>query len=344
MDCFRTEEMKAKMKMRKLLKELKKQYKKDIKLLLLGTGESGKSTFTRQMRIIYDKGFSEDERKHFIKLIHENIFQAIQNMVTAMETLNIKYEKSENATKFITLISYVNPGTNTYLEDPYLTAIKELWNDKGIQECYMRRNEYQLNDSAKYYLDDIDRIALPDYLPTEQDILRVRIATTGLIQHVFKVSNVTFRLIDVGGQRSERRKWIHCFDDVKAIIFLVAISEYDQVLKENEERNRLKESKSIFESISKFFQNTPIIMFLNKTDLLDEKIKRSHLDEYFPDFKGKRGNSKDAREFILNMFLKIRPLMYSHFTCATDTENIRVVFTAVKDIILTTNLNNFGLV
>ena len=37
------------------------------------------------------------------------------------------------------------------------------------------------------------------------------------------------RMLDVGGQRSERRKWIHCFDDVKAIIFLTAINEYDQV-------------------------------------------------------------------------------------------------------------------
>lgn len=43
-----------------------------------------------------------------------------------------------------------------------------------------------------------------------------------------------FRLFDVGGQRSERKKWIHCFEDVTAIIFCVAMSEYDQVLHEDE--------------------------------------------------------------------------------------------------------------
>jgi len=41
-------------------------------------------------------------------------------------------------------------------------------------------------------------------------------------------------LFDVGGQRSERKKWIHCFEDVTAIIFCVAMSEYDQVLQEDE--------------------------------------------------------------------------------------------------------------
>lgn len=39
-------------------------------------------------------------------------------------------------------------------------------------------------------------------------------------------------MVDVGGQRSERRKWIHCFESVTSIIFLVALSEYDQVLAE----------------------------------------------------------------------------------------------------------------
>ena len=42
------------------------------------------------------------------------------------------------------------------------------------------------------------------------------------------------RMVDVGGQRSERRKWIHCFENVTSIMFLVALSEYDQVLVESD--------------------------------------------------------------------------------------------------------------
>lgn len=41
-------------------------------------------------------------------------------------------------------------------------------------------------------------------------------------------------MVDVGGQRSERRKWIHCFQNVTSIMFLVALSEYDQVLVESD--------------------------------------------------------------------------------------------------------------
>ncbi|KAM7360602.1 guanine nucleotide-binding protein subunit alpha-11-like [Cochliomyia hominivorax] len=324
----------------KTLKDLNKQYKKDIKLLLLGTGESGKSTFIRQMRILYDNGYSDEERKTYIIPIHANIFQSMQNMISAMETLGIEYEKRENATKHTALVMYVNA---TCLEEPYLTAIKELWNDAGIQKCYMRRNEYQLNDSTKYYMSDIDRIAKPDYLPTDQDILRVRVATTGLIEYEFVIKKVKFRMTDVGGQRSERRKWLHCFDNVKAILFLVAISEYDQIIKEQNEVNRLMESKKIFESISEYFKDKPIILFLNKTDLLEEKVMYSNLQDFFPMFEGPACDSKAAKKFILDMFLKIRSMMYHHFTCATDTQNIKVVFTAVRDIILTNNLNGFGL-
>lgn len=70
-------------------------------------------------------------------------------------------------------------------------------------------------------------------MPSEEDILRLRVRTTGIIEAPFQVSlggkTLSFKLIDVGGQRSERRKWIHCFEDVSTILFVVAISEYNQV-------------------------------------------------------------------------------------------------------------------
>ena len=47
------------------------------------------------------------------------------------------------------------------------------------------------------------------------------------------------RMVDVGGQRSERKKWIHCFEGVTAIVFCVSLSAYDLVLAEDEEMVRL---------------------------------------------------------------------------------------------------------
>lgn len=76
-------------------------------------------------------------------------------------------------------------------------------------------------------------------MPTEQDILRTRVKTTGIVEVHFSFKNLNFKLFDVGGQRSERKKWIHCFEDVTAIIFCVAMSEYDQVLHEDETTVRI---------------------------------------------------------------------------------------------------------
>lgn len=200
------------------------------------------------------------------------------------------------------------------------------------------------------YLADIDRIAMPSFVPTQQDVLRVRVPTTGIIEYPFDLENIIFRMVDVGGQRSERRKWIHCFESVTSIIFLVALSEYDQVLAECDNENRMEESKALFKTIITYpwFLNSSVILFLNKKDLLEEKIMYSHLISYFPEYTGPKQDVKAARDFILKLYQDQNPdkekVIYSHFTCATDTENIRFVFAAVKDTILQLNLREFNLV
>ena len=113
-------------------------------------------------------------------------------------------------------------------------AVRGLWRDPGVREAVRRSREFQLNDSAVYYFNSIDRMAAPGYLPTDQDILRSRVKTTGITETTFKVGDLTYKLFDVGGQRSERKKWIHCFENVTALVFLVSLSEYDQMLYEDE--------------------------------------------------------------------------------------------------------------
>ncbi|KAI1695985.1 g-protein alpha subunit domain-containing protein [Ditylenchus destructor] len=161
-------------------------------------------------------------------------------------------------------------------------------------------------------------------------------------------------MVDVGGQRSERRKWIHCFENVTSIMFLVALSEYDQVLVECDNENRMEESKALFFVTYPWFQQSSVILFLNKKDLLKEKIAYSHLADYFPEYDGPPRDDEAAADFILKMFVDLSPAdpqgggsdksIYSHFTCATDTENIRFVFAAVKDTILQINLKEYNLV
>lgn len=338
-------------------KEIEKQLRKDkrdarreLKLLLLGTGESGKSTFIKQMRIIHGSGYSEEDKRGHVKLVYQNIFMAMTTMIRAMENLSIPYGNSRNE-EYAKMVKEVDYETVTTFEKHFIDYIDSLWADTGIQECYERRREYQLTDSAKYYLDALDRVTESEYLPTLQDILRVRVPTTGIIEYPFDLDSIIFRMVDVGGQRSERRKWIHCFENVTSIMFLVALSEYDQVLVESDNENRMEESKALFRTIITYpwFQNSSVILFLNKTDLLEEKIQHSHLVDFFPEFDdGPKRDAQAAREFVLKMFVYLNPdpdkVIYSHFTCATDTENIRFVFAAVKDTILQLNLKEYNLV
>ena len=210
------------------------------------------------------------------------------------------------------------------------------------------------------YFDSIGRIAQPDYLPNDQDVLRSRVKTTGITETTFIIGELTYRMFDVGGQRSERKKWIHCFENVTTILFLVAISEYDQLLFEDETVNRMQEALTLFDSIcnSRWFVKTSIILFLNKIDRFKEKLPVSPMKNYFPDYEGKlnqigdngRGHHRSniaeggpdyaaACDYILNRFVSLNQhetkQIYTHFTCATDTTQIRFVMAAVNGMSIT---------
>uniref|UniRef100_A0A8C6S9U8 Guanine nucleotide-binding protein subunit alpha n=1 Tax=Neogobius melanostomus TaxID=47308 RepID=A0A8C6S9U8_9GOBI len=343
-----SERLRVHREIEKQLRNDKNNSTRELKLLLLGTGESGKSTFIKQMRIIHGNGYSEADRKGFTRLVYQNIIAAIQALIGAMKTLKINYTDDNNIAHSQKLCQVEMYAVFT-LEPWQVDAIRNVWNDHGVQYCYDRRREYQISDNAKYYLSDLDRITAPLYTPTLQDILRVRAPTTGIIEYHFDLSRVVFRMVDVGGQRSERRKWIHCFENVTSIIFLAALSEYDQVLYESENDNRLKESLALFKTILSYpwFQDCSTILFLNKTDLLEEKIAQSHLATYFPQYSGPNGNAEAAKKFIQQMYVNHHSghekSLYVHYTCATDTENIKKVFKDVKDTLFRDNMEKVGL-
>lgn len=266
-------------------------------------------------------------------------------LVTAATELGVELRpENEGAVKRISAEDYF---TGTITPD-IAKDIEMLWADEGIKETFARSAEFQLNDSAGYYFDNIQRLAEPNYVPTEQDVLRSRSKTTGIIETEFDIEKSHFRLVDVGGQRSERKKWMHCFQDVTAVIFCVALSEYDLKLYEDDTTNRMQESLKLFREIcnNKWFVETSMILFLNKKDLFEEKISKVDLNVCFPEYTGGK-NYEAATKFITEQFVKqnenTRKHIYPHITCATDTSNIRHVFEAVKDIILHKALDESGL-
>jgi len=337
---------------KKIDQELRREGEKaklEVKLLLLGAGESGKSTIVKQMKIIHETGYSSDDCLNYRPVVYSNTIQSLMAIISAMSKLRIDFAdrtRLEDARQFFEMVGQTSEGEMTY---EIGQLMKRLWMDRGVQKCFARSREYQLNDSAAYYLNEMDRISSPNYVPTQNDVLRTRVKTTGIIETQFSYKGLHFKMFDVGGQRSERKKWIHCFEGVTAIIFCVALSGYDLVLAEDEEMNRMMESMKLFDSIcnNKWFVETSIILFLNKKDLFEQKIKYSPLSVCFPEFKGPN-TYEDAAAYIQMKFENLNKRkdakeVYTHRTCATDTNNVAFVFDAITDIIIKNNLKDCGL-
>jgi len=186
-----------------------------------------------------------------------------------------------------------------------------------------------------------------DFLPTDQDILRTRLRTTGISETIFELGNLTYKMVDVGGQRSERKKWIHVFDNVQVVLFLVAISGYDHVLVEDRNGNQMHEALMLFESISnsKYFDRSALILFLNKIDLFREKIAggMSPICKVFPDYIGAPTDIEAGMDFFASKFRNLvrqpKKEVYVHYTNATDTNLLKITMASVQDMIVQRNLN-----
>jgi len=307
-------------------------------------------------------GFSEEDLKATVPVIFSNVITSMQALCKACIDLSIPVSATDESA----LVLSLNPDEDV-VDARVCAAVKVLWVDSGIQSAYSQRSKFQLNDSAAFYFNMVDKIAAPGYMPTIEDLLKSRVRTSGIVEEAYKIDGVDFVMYDVGGQRNERKKWIHCFDDVTAVIFVASLSEYDQVLYEDNTVNRMDEAVTLFADIanSRWFKNTAMILFLNKKDLFIDKIRKVDIrndgsDGSQPRFldytagivTGPEGSEEAtrvqeaAKSYILNLFkskfTETEKKMYHHFTCATDTGNVSTVFNACKEIILQDNLKGSG--
>jgi len=223
------------------------------KLLLLGAGESGKSTLFKQMITIYGKGFSLEDRREYIQVVYSNILLSVKTLCDQTDKLAQRgIQGTRVSQKNLAAKKYIEDLKDETVDSKAAAHMAAIWADPGIQRTYENRAMYQLNDSTNYFLNKIAEIGASDYIPSEQDVLRSRVRTTGIVESNFVIDGNHFKMMDVGGQRNERKKWLHCFSGVTAILFVVALHEYDQVLFEDEETNRMVEALNLFDEICNY--------------------------------------------------------------------------------------------
>lgn len=311
-----------------------------FKILLLGAGESGKSTIVKQMRLIHKKKIDDKELQLVGNSLHQNVVDCLKALLNACR--NFGYELPEEHKETENLIS-------THVESERLStadgvAILKLWESEVIQQTYARRNEFWLLDSFSYYIKNLERFCEEDYVPSEEDCVMARIRTTGIVvtkleQRIAKESEeepdqLVFQVVDVGGQRNERKKWMHCFDDVRAILFCVNLAGYNQVLFEDSSKNRMEESLDLFENVTKnhLFTDTPIFLFLNKKDLFEVMCKETSLGATFPDYQGPM-ELAPSLDFIESQFRNRLPAgkdVNIQVVSASWKRDIRCAFEEVK--------------
>jgi len=304
---------------------------------MLGAGDSGKSTIFKQIKIIHSEGFDKDDEVLFKTIIYDNIVEAMKVIILASQRFGVPIQSKESQER-VERISSLPRSIDCKFTQQIYEDIKALWADPDIQTSHDLAKDLSISDSATYYFEELDRLKDVDtYYPTTQDILHTRVTTTGIVEAPFVFGGVKFRLFDVGGQKSERKKWISCFGGCSAVIFCASLSEYDQSLIEEKGINRMHESLGLFDQICNHrgFEDSAVILFLNKTDLMQEKIKRTDLTVCFPEYKG--GNDfETARSYVKEKFLSVNKNpdkeIFCQYICATDTDQVSQVFTDIRNI------------
>ncbi|RDL34345.1 uncharacterized protein BP5553_07473 [Venustampulla echinocandica] len=322
----------------------------DVKLLLLGSGESGKTTFAQQIHLIHQGGYEKQARQNFRYKIFYHLNREIYWILQAMSPLETVFENDDNHRLlemfdlYSTKIFNFDWDLNQPMSFEYFHAIKSLLSDKGFQLAILKSRQYTLD--GLYFLTDLDRLAGVDYLPTDQDILHAYTVTSGINQNTINFGNFVYNVVETGGARSERKKLSYVCDNVDVIIFFIPLSAYNLTLREDRAENSIVDALAFFGSIvnSKRFVNTTFVLFFNKLDLFQQKLVWGiPIKKYFPDYHGKNTDVHNALEFFIEKFRKVvdNPAkeLHIHIGQATDTDTARNIMASIQDLMIEPNLS-----
>ena len=225
------------------------------------------------MKILYGTPFTSEEAIYIKAVIHENVLEAMQTLITNLENFDETRGLEVGCQDALELVRAAE--VDEPIDEELGEALASLWKDPAIQAMWKLRGRVQLVESVVYFFNKLDVIGKDDWVPSNQDILAARVRTHGIVTTKYTIEDRQYEMYDVGGQRNERRKWAHCFEGVRGIIFVASLSDYDQKMFEDETTNRMKDSVYLFRDIcaNPAFAETPIILFLNKRDLFQKKIR-----------------------------------------------------------------------
>lgn len=282
--------------------------------------------------MIFTAGIPAHERENYKRSIRRNCYESMQVLIKNAEILENFEPTLENSAIVDTAKTAVE------LTPEVAEAISDLWTrEEALKRTWTRRNEFWILDAAQYYFDNAIRLADAEFEPNEEDCLMARVRTTGMAKSEFEYQKFRFTVVDVGGQKSERRKWINFFDNVNSVIFVVSLIEYNQVMFEDPSKNRMRDSMELFESIISLscFRDTTFTLFLNKKDLFETMTLEQDLSYCFPDYTGGYSGLAST-QYIIDKFKSLHAKhrsdeLRTHVVSARVRMDMKVAFKDVSN-------------
>ncbi|XP_063722973.1 guanine nucleotide-binding protein G(i) subunit alpha-1-like [Symsagittifera roscoffensis] len=363
------------------IKDQEERMRRTISILLLGTAECGKSTVLKQMERKYNRAAFEEQRKICAKVAKLNLIMATWQLLDARDAFGYSSDDPALENRFRDKTEFLSPSrcnvhTPPRSEDEDKAAelypriaqeIKTIWQNASIVATLDRKSEFYMLDSAQYFMSRIDDVKSPNYNPTDEDVLKARKQTSGIVDVKIDAKlardKVIFQITDVGGQRYERKYWSRVMSGVEttSILYIFSLSDYNldvlEMLPERK-RNRMIENTQVFNSVinKDEFRNKNVIVFLNKTDIFIEKLKHVPLTVCYSDYPENNRDPSAAMDFIEGQIRSqdrsatavnedgspVREIVF-HRTHATDPEAFQVIVETVLANIQAENLKSAGL-
>ncbi|KAH7124415.1 guanine nucleotide-binding protein alpha-3 subunit [Dactylonectria macrodidyma] len=263
------------------------------------------------MKIHYFQGYSEDVLYSYRFIVFRTVCESAKALVNAMR----QFEVTPESDKIWELADFIA----AYVLDP----------DPISSGSTFRTLQNSKANERHSFFNKIAEIASPNYLPTDMDVLQTRAKTNGILETRFEMDQLSLCVANVGGDRSDRKKWMHCFENVS--------------LEENPQ-NAIMESLLLFDSIvnSQWFMRTSVILFLNNVRKFEQKLAKNPLENYFRDYSGGNDVDKAAKYLIwrFNQVNRAHLTLYPHLVGPDNASLMRLVSSAVKQTILNNALRD----
>lgn len=275
------------------------------KVLILGTSESGRSTMMKALTSVAGGKYTKKERLSFRNIIWTSVVTNAKTVLKAMEELKLPLEHEGYKRHVQKLFNFQEKVDDELLPET-IRSIQALWKDRGFEACYKRRNEYQLEENFAYYVNSVTRLGADGYVPTDEDILRLRIVSCGINTVCLSYKDLEYEVLDVG---VERKHWVRTFPGVSTIVFMVDPTAYSKRILKDKSKTLIQESLEAFDYIvnSGWFLEAEFIIIFSKMDKLERWLYEKEVKDFwhdFPDLPGDTGIVEHYMQFLQAEFLK----------------------------------------